>query len=272
MHDNPFKRRLIPVGAVSPSPPRWVVENLLPPGLTFVVGEPKTYKSTFIMEIAANLDMKRPIGDKVPAPKHNGSLIYLAAEQSPNRLRVLYQQIIGRRLGPKDENRWGLIFPRDCAEWQLEDCEELLAATRPTVLVLDPLVQFHTEDENDAAFAHKLKPLKSTALRLNSSVVVVHHVNKNKGDPSQRGPDWSRMRGTSALWGMADGGIQTRAMASGEVTLACTYKDHPSVEWRWRPAILERDAGGKNNSADREKSNGPKGSTQAARHVSRHRK
>jgi hypothetical protein len=265
MIDEDMRRKLVPVGQVPPVRPAWVVPGLLPPGLTFMVGDPKTCKSTLVLEIAASLDAGRQWHSSVPAPTRRGSLLYMAAEQGLGTLSSMYRQIVGEPVPP---NRWGLILPRDVHSWMLDDLADLAEAVKPTVFVVDPLAQFHTLDENDAGFALALKPLKSVAMRHNFSVLIVHHTNKGKGEQGGGGSDWSRIRGTSALWGMADAGILLTKRTSGDVVIKCEYKDHPGREFTWRPTRLAT----ADQAESEERGKAPKGSDRAAQSAGKKRR
>lgn len=242
-----WRRHLLPIGAAPLKPPKWVVPGLLPPGLTLMAGDPKTYKSTLTLMIAAAVVHGRPLPASMPArfrglPVPRGSVVVVAYEQGPSTLRYMYEKRIARvTTKPKD---YSLSLVRMPHEWQIDepldsskDLLELVEELQPTVLVVDPLVNSHSMDENDPAMIRPLIPLKTAALKQGTSVLLVHHANKRREQNGNAAPgDWGRVRGTTALWGLADAGHLLTKSKSGElITVVSEFKDFLGATWTWKP-------------------------------------
>lgn len=111
----------------------------------------------------------------------------------------------------------------------------MMADLRPTVTVLDPLAQAHAQDENDPRMVRPLVPLRALALKYGLSLLVVHHANKRKQENGQAAPgDFDRVRGSTALWAMADAGHLVTKHPSGRVMVTSEFKDFKPYNWLWK--------------------------------------
>ncbi len=240
-----WKRFLVPVSTVSAKPPKWIIPNLIVPGLNILAGPPKMYKSTLVLNCIAAVTEREPIrGSKagmVAAKK--GTAIYAAAEQSAGTLRRMYEERV-RRKKMKPGVNWDFVLLKDPLRWQLDEHEhdynwvELLRAVKPTLAIIDPLVSFHNQDENDPRMIRPLIPLREEVLKYGGALIIVHHTRKEqdngKNGASNPSAEFGKIRGTSALWGMADGGLMLKSLSSGAVSISGTWKDYPSADWTWR--------------------------------------
>lgn len=241
-----WRSKLVPLSQVADDPPKWVLPGLLPPGATLFAGEAKTLKSTLMLAIAGALADRHPVPGftyqkkAVVAPERR-TVIYIAYEQSAGRLKVAYQKrIIKRRLKAKETN---LVFVKAPFKWQIDDpidgCDitQLILELNPILTVVDPLVLAHSQDENDPRMIRPFIPLREAALKRGSALAFVHHMNKGSGDDGGRAStraSFSRVRGTSALWGMMDAGHLVTKSPSGGLYYTSEFKDFPARQWTWR--------------------------------------
>ncbi len=252
-----WRRHLASIQEFDTRPPSWVLPGLLPPGMTLLAGDPKTFKSLIALNMIHAVTMGVPFGDpryKTQAPR-KGTALYFAAEQSPGRIRYIYEKRVLRKTLPnakKGRVNYDFCIVKSPWEWQIDspngdrDVCRVMEELKPTVTVIDPLIYFHSIDENDPQMVRPLVPLRQAALKYGGALVVVHHAKKNNEQKGGKGggiADWGRVRGTSALWGMADAGILTSRLTSGAVNLFTEFKDHVGSNWTWRP-------GGKDEKAD----------------------
>ena len=251
-----WRRYLSSIQEFSTKPPSWVLPGLLPQGMVLIAGDPKTFKSLLSLFIVAALTEGKPWGDPrfKRHPVKKGSAVYFAAEQSGGRIRHIYESRVTKKPLPKGRVNYDFMVAKNPWEWQLDspdgekDFVKLARELKPTLLIVDPLVYFHSLDENDPQMVRPLVPLRQEVLKYGGTLLVVHHARKSNDQKVQaRGasatPDWSRVRGTSALWGMADGGIMTSRLAAGTVNIITDFKDFTGSSWSWRPGSLERKAG-----------------------------
>ncbi len=191
------------------SPPEWVIENLLPVGITFMVGPPKTLKSTIEMALSMlvsgqQCEVLPPEMSKVP---ETGRVIGLSAEASAGELRFMVE----RGFGVKVKANGMIQIADDPWRFRLDDPNGLdtllgiLNSVKPRLLWIDPLRDFHDEDEQDSGPMQRLlRPVQRWAKANRASLLVVHHTRK-LGSGEDRNLKAQDARGTSALFGLADG-------------------------------------------------------------------
>jgi hypothetical protein len=176
-----------------------------------VAGPPKAYKSA--VELAAVLTVCGVPNGVLPADlalcKEPGRVLMLSGEATPGVLRHTAQVGFGvdvpndmRFLSMHDPWRWRLD--------QREDVTELLnwaVELDARLICIDPLRNFHSVDENDSGgMIRMLQPLQQWAMKHKRAVLIVHHSKKlgESKDGSKRMANADDMRGTSALFGLAD--------------------------------------------------------------------
>ena len=215
--------------------------------MTLLAGAPKTLKSTIAMCMAAAIadgipvrNYRRKNGKKSISEKRR-TVIYVAYEQSVGRLRHAYEKrILRRELLPKEthfcvvDSPWEYQIDADDNDF---NCINIVKQLKPALLIIDPLVHAHGQDENDPRMVRPLVPLREAALKVGTSVLLIHHLNKKKGDDNRSSggtADFDRVRGTSALWGMVDAGHIVTKSPSGGLFYTSDFKDFPSRQWSWR--------------------------------------
>jgi AAA domain len=225
------------VGDAAPEHPEWVVNNLIPTGITFLAGPPKSYKST--VELAAILTACG-VGNSVLPPELSqcddpGIVLGLSMEASAGTLRHTIKEGFGvdvpndkRFLVMSDPWRFRLDQPQDVREL-LDWCDVL----HPKVLFIDPLRNCHSLDENDSGgMVHMLQPLQRYAVRNRMAVIIVHHSKKigTDRDGGKRMAQAEDMRGTSALFGMADAVLTITAKGQGTIHIDGIFKRAESCQ------------------------------------------
>lgn len=216
------------------SPPVWVIKGVLPTGITFLGGPPKTMKST--IEMAFSLAVAGVRAEVLPDELtelggRSGRVMGLSAEASAGELRHMVEVGFGVVL-PHDRS---IVIADDPWSFRLDDPDALatllgwLNARKPKLFWLDPLRDFHSLEENDSGGMNRLlRPLQKWAKENHSAFLVVHHTRKKSGEDKG---DYhaTEMRGTTALFGIADGVIMITPRPGGKLHLRGTYKRGP--EW-----------------------------------------
>jgi hypothetical protein len=191
----------------SKKPPVFVVDCVLPEGLTFIIGPPKAaFKSSITMALAALVAghecQALPVSWK---PLVTGPVMVFSYEASAGELRVLMED----GLGVKGAANESILVADEPDTFRLDDedaVEEMLGwleERKPALVILDPLANFHTLEEKDAAkMIHILSPLRRWAKENGAAFLIVHHTRKLNEDRAYRADD---ARGTSAIFGLADG-------------------------------------------------------------------
>lgn len=216
-------------------PPRYVIKDLVPTGLTFMVAPPKSYKST--VEMAMSLAVAGEKSTAMPAEllevPEPGIVLGLSAEASPGELRYMVEQGMGAKPGVH-----GMIrLLKDPWRFRLDDegaantLLRLLNSRRPRLLWIDPLRDFHSLDEVDAGEMNRLlRPLQRWAKVNDAAVLIVHHTRKRQGGDDERNLKADDARGTSALFGMCDGLIVLTPKGKNRVHFDVTLKRGQSWE------------------------------------------
>lgn len=84
----------------------------------------------------------------------------------------------------------------------MREIERIVKEVKPTIVAFDPLIEFHTSDENSThAMASVLHNLDTLRWRNHFASIVYHHEGK-EGPVARDGPD--RLRGNSVLYGKGD--------------------------------------------------------------------
>lgn len=214
---------------VRAEPTQWVVEDILPVGLTFVGGPPKSFKSTVTGALAAmvsgHLCEALPTGYR--AVKTPGPVAWWSIEAPASALKSM----LTKDLGVKFEGLSGINVCTDPWAWQLDDDDgvaklmEYLDETEPALVIMDPFRDLHSSDENDSrAMVQILRPLAEWATKNSAAFVMVHHVSKPQ--EGQLRYTAMNMRGSSAIFGKADGVLTMSPdpKLKGRITIDAVFK------------------------------------------------
>lgn len=205
----------------------WVAEGyLLRRSVTIAAGLGSAGKSSLMIAWAVALALGEAFGKFVPVEAMN-VLVYNTeddADEQRRRLSATLRQfgrtsrdIAGRviRCGPTSI---GTLLERDPITGLLvmteawDALEALMAATKPGAVILDPLVELHSLDENDnTAQRQVMARLRDLAARFDCAVLVVHHARKG-GEAG----DVDMIRGAGALVGAARIAITIAPMSAEE--------------------------------------------------------
>jgi hypothetical protein len=190
-----------------------VRDYLLRGSVTLLVGQPSTLKSSIALAWAASIALGRPFGDFVP--KEQGSVVVYNVEddkhEQQRRLTAVLRQfeasgrdIAGRmhRAGPKTI---GTLFERAAKADRLQQTSamdklaELIEREKPVALIVDPLAELHTVEENDnTALREVIARFRALAVEHSMAVVVLHHTRKGS---AQAAGDADSARGASSIIG-----------------------------------------------------------------------
>jgi hypothetical protein len=226
----PLEEAFCDLSAAVRQPPSWIIEDLVPPGLIFVGGPPKAFKSSFttaIALLASGHDCKvlPPFLSRV---KKDGPVLMFSYEATAGELRDMAES------GLRTKVKEGAIFVADDPwDFRLDDPNGLNEFLRwcnardPRIVILDPLRDFHQLEEKDSGGMNRLlRPIRQWAVESDSAVLVVHHTKKRE-DGGAGGYDNNDLRGTGALFGIADGVLMlspTTPTGSGPKRIKATFK------------------------------------------------
>lgn len=173
----------------------WLWHRYLPVGsITLFDGNPGEGKSTIVADVIARLTRGTdwPDGTPVGAP---GSVLYITKEDDASTQVRPRIEAAGGDARQVSFVAADLLFPRDAGRFR-----ELLEATRPRLVLLDPLMSYlegrvKVISDNEVRSA-LMTPLAEIARAMSCVVLVIRHFNKGSGQSAL-------MRGAGSLGGLA---------------------------------------------------------------------
>ena len=207
--------------------PSFVVDGLIPTGLSLFCGSQKIGKSWLMLKLCFCVSQGIPLWDM---PTLEGDVLYLCLEDT-------FCRIQDRLFRLTDEASGRLHFAvascklSDGLIVQLEDY--LKAHPQSRLIVIDTLQKIRTASK-DNAYANDygdISLLKDFADRHSLSVVVVHHIRKQNDSDV-----FNKVSGTTGLTGSADATfvLEKESRASDTAKLFVTGRDTPYQEFTLR--------------------------------------
>lgn len=181
-------------------PIRWVVDGLIPQGLTMIVAPPKSGKSWLMLDLCLCISGgKQFLGRNC----EKGGCLYLALEDGKKRL----QDRMNRLLPFEEKAPRGFDYANEISKLnmgfqeQLEDYISRHKGLRLVVIDTFQYVRAITNNRNVYAQDYaELAIIKKIADKHNIGIVVVHHTKKGKDDSDP----FMQISGTNALLGALD--------------------------------------------------------------------
>lgn len=212
----------------------WVIPGLLPAGLTLLIGKPKMRKSWLALATAiAVASGGRALGT---IPVEAGDVLYLALEDSKNRLQSRQRKILSGGSAPHRLS-YMTVAPR-VDEGLIGTVETWLRRhSEARLVIIDVLAKVRPKssgrggsmyDEDYAAIG----PLQQLAQRRGIAVLVVHHMNRSDASDS-----YDQINGSNGVGGAADGLLTLqydRGQSDAVLTISSReIEDDSSLALRW---------------------------------------
>ena len=207
--------------------PSFVVDGLIPTGLTLFCGSQKIGKSWLMLKLCLCVSQGIPLWDM---PTREGDVLYLCLEDTfcriQDRLFRLTDEASGRLhfAVASDKLSDGLIV-------QLEDYLKEYPDSR--LIVIDTLQKIRTASKDNAYASDygDISLIKDFADRHSLAVVVVHHIRKQNDSDV-----FNKVSGTTGLTGSADATfvLEQESRASNAAKLYVTGRDTPYQEFTLR--------------------------------------
>ena len=181
--ENPFPAR------------RWVVEGLVPTGLTMLVGDPKIGKSWTCLMMGIAVSEGEPFWDM---PTTRGQVLYLCLEDT-------YLRIQERMWKLAEDGSEGFFLCNESASMACGLCDQIaeFKAEHPEVslVIIDTfqMVRNAIGGNQYASDYADMGELKAAADELGVAVVCIHHTNKNSDAQG-----FGRVNGSNGMTGTAD--------------------------------------------------------------------
>jgi hypothetical protein len=227
MHDD-VQGVFTSVSRAQKTPPRWVVKDVLPEGIVFLVAPPKSQKSTLLMALSAltaqyECNVLPPWMSVVEAP---GPTLGFSAEATAGELRDMLET--GMDVVLKDDD--GILIAEEPFQYRLDDEDGMkklmhwLDVVDPRIVFFDPLRDFHQAEEKDAGEMNRLlRPLQRWAKEHQACCIIVHHTRKKEGGDQSRYTT-ADIRGSSSIFGLADGVLVLSPTRNGALDIEATFK------------------------------------------------
>ncbi len=207
--------------------PSFVVDGLIPTGLTLFCGSQKIGKSWLMLKLCLCVSQGIPLWDM---PTREGDVLYLCLEDTfcriQDRLFRLTDEASGRLhfAVASDKLSDGLIV-------QLEDYLKEYPDSR--LIVIDTLQKVRTASKDNAYASDygDISLIKDFADSHSLAVIVVHHIRKQNDSDV-----FNKVSGTTGLTGSADATfvLQQESRASNAAKLYVTGRDTPYQEFTLR--------------------------------------
>lgn len=180
-------------------PIEWIVEDLIPEGLTILAGKPKVGKSWMGFGLASAVaEGTEYLGQPVP----KGKALYLALEDTLPRLKRRLKIMQGDEPFPADL-RVETLWPK-CPDAATQIVSFMGENPATKIVVIDTLAKVRHEAGDRARGTYQddyaaLGDLKRVADHFHIAVIVVHHTRKDGADDVL-----DQVSGTTGLAGAAD--------------------------------------------------------------------
>lgn len=207
--------------------PGWVVEDLIPCGLSLLAGAPKIGKSWFMLDLALHVSQGEPLWGFATS---KGKVLFLCLEDTFNRVQK-------RLFKLADEASDGLHFAVSAGrigDELIEQLEDFAAANEDLRLVIVDTFQTVRTPSAQAIYSadyEDMGALKDFADAHRLAVVAVHHTRKLAD-----GDVFNTISGSNGLMGSADTTLVLKKPVRGgsAAVLAVTGRDVQDQEYRLR--------------------------------------
>lgn len=182
-------------------PLQFIVEGLIPVGLTILAGAPKARKSWLALDIALSVARGGACLDERKNLCPRGAVLYLALEDSERRLKDRIAQMLGQEPVWPSNLFFETSWPRLDADGLPRLREWIEATPEARLIVIDVFQKFRSATGSQTGYSKDyadLTDLLNLAREKEVGIVLVHHLRKSGGDP------FDRMTGSTGILGVPD--------------------------------------------------------------------
>lgn len=185
-------------------PVRWLVRDLIPlDAITAITGDSNSFKSFITQSLAACVANGEAFLGQFPV-ETTGPVLIVDEENSQTLLQKRF-----RDLGvPENSGIRFLSFQgfRADSEKSIRRLKQVVDAVKPSLVILDSLVDIHSSNENDGIEMTSIfTALRKSIITPDSAIVVIHH--RRKTQNGQGGNVGQNIRGSTGIRGAIDSHI-----------------------------------------------------------------
>lgn len=184
--------------------PEWAVENLIPAdGITILSGQPGSFKTWMILDLAISVAQGRPFAGKFEASQ---SPVLIIDEE--NQPRLIQARL--RKLGVGKDDQIHILSRKEFRIQKEDEVSRVIAQCKEMgvkLVIIDSLVRIHGSDENSSTEMSKVFREISRFTKEGITVLLTHHEGKEQ---QVRRSGGGRLRGSSDILAAVDAHISVR--------------------------------------------------------------
>ena len=182
-------------------PPTWIIEGVLPAGLTILAGNPKAGKSWLALDLAIAAASGGALFDELDCEKSR-DVLYLALEDTDYRLQYRMKRLLAGGQ-PPSQLEFSTAWPRADQGGLNHLSEWVQAHENAGLIIIDTLQMIRPEGKKNGSIYQEdykaISILKKLADDHKIAVVIVHHLRKAKSDDV-----FEKISGSFGLTGASD--------------------------------------------------------------------
>jgi hypothetical protein len=187
----------------------WIVKNMIPKaGRVVAYGHGGQYKSAICFDLAVAVASGGLLLEQIPIETYGPTLV-LSTEGSLHTMRKRFLAHMRSRNAVPDSVK--LYFGRKPLKLDTaadrKVLEQLIKATSPVLIIVDPYASFLKGDENDTAVAKALSDELNMVVEDSGATLLIIHHSRKDGD----------IRGSTALYDWADAVLKFKAKKNQQV-------------------------------------------------------
>ncbi len=184
-----------------PAPIEWIVNGLIPTGLTLLCGASKIGKSWMSLQLAVAVSSGK---DFLGFQVHKSNVLYLALEDTERRIYERTMLVLNG--SPMPEGLSFMTRAFTLSDGLIEELSEMVKSTGAKLTIIDTLQMIRgglSSKESLYGYDYReMVQLKNFADDLGVAVLVVHHTRKS-GDNDR----FNTISGTTGIMGASDGSL-----------------------------------------------------------------
>lgn len=191
----------IELQANEPIPIEWIVDGLIPTGLTLLCGASKIGKSWMSLQLAVSISSGK---DFLGFQVNKSNVLYLALEDTERR--IYERTMLVLKDNPMPEGLSFMTKAFTLSDGLAEELEAMVESTGAKLVIIDTLQMIRGGLSSKESFYgydyREMVQLKSLSDELGIAILVVHHTRKS-GDTDR----FNTISGTTGIMGASDGSI-----------------------------------------------------------------